>query len=90
MPDAQRARPHDACVVASYDINPVANDTYAHNFKRRPSGRDIRALTPAALDAHAADLWLLSPPCQARAATRAQRAPAALHACVRARRGARP
>jgi site-specific DNA-cytosine methylase len=64
----QRARPDDAVVVASYDINPVANATYAHNFGRKPSGRDIRALTPAALDAHDADLWLLSPPCQARGA----------------------
>ncbi len=53
-------------MVASYDINPIANDTYAHNFGRRPSGRDIRALTPASLDAHNADVWLLSPPCQAR------------------------
>ena len=64
---AQRARPHDAQVVASYDVNPLANDTYALNFGRRPSGRDIRALRPDELDAHAADLWLLSPPCQARA-----------------------
>ena len=63
---AQRARPHDAVVVASYDVNPLANDTYALNFGRRPSGRDIRSLKPDDLDAHAADLWLLSPPCQAR------------------------
>lgn len=53
-------------VVASYDVNPLANDTYALNFGRRPSGRDIRSLKPDDLDAHAADLWLLSPPCQAR------------------------
>ena len=65
---AQRARPHDAEVVASYDVNPLANETYALNFGRRPSGRDIRSLRPDELDAHAAHLWLLSPPCQARRA----------------------
>ena len=82
---AQRARPHDAEVVASYDVNPLANDTYALNFGRRPSGRDIRALRPDELDAHAADLWLLSPPCQARAHREAAAAPrfACAHAAVR-------
>lgn len=61
----QRARLGcDAVVVAAYDVNPLACDTYAHNFRLRPSGRDIRALTPQELDAHAAHLWLLSPPCQ--------------------------
>jgi len=54
----------DAVVVASYDVNPLACDTYAANFGRRPSGKDIRSLSAAELDAHAADLWLLSPPCQ--------------------------
>jgi tRNA (cytosine38-C5)-methyltransferase len=59
----QRAHAH-ARVVACYDVNPVSNDVYAHNFGLRPSGRDIRALTCAELDAHEADVWLLSPPCQ--------------------------
>ena len=60
----KRARPQGATVVASYDVNPLAADTYALNFGTRPSGTDIRALKPAQLDAHEADLWLLSPPCQ--------------------------
>jgi tRNA (cytosine38-C5)-methyltransferase len=51
-------------VVAAYDVNPVGNDVYAHNFGLRPSGRDVRALSAAELDRHRADLWLLSPPCQ--------------------------
>jgi len=37
---------------------------HQHNFGLRPSARDVRALTPAELDAHSADIWLLSPPCQ--------------------------
>ena len=60
----KRARSNGATVVASYDVNPLACDTYALNFGARPSGTDIRALKPTQLDAHEADLWLLSPPCQ--------------------------
>ena len=51
-------------MVAAYDVNPVGNEVYHHNFGLRPSGRDVRALTAAELDRHRADLWLLSPPCQ--------------------------
>jgi tRNA (cytosine38-C5)-methyltransferase len=60
----KRVRPQGATVVASYDVNPLAADTYALNFGTRPSGTDIRALKAAQLDALEADLWLLSPPCQ--------------------------
>ena len=53
-----------AVVVAAYDVSPLAADVYESNYGLRPSGRDIRALSGPELDAHNADLWLLSPPCQ--------------------------
>lgn len=53
-----------ATVLAAYDINDVANQVYAHNFGHAPLAIDVCTLTAAQLDAHAADVWLLSPPCQ--------------------------
>ncbi|KAJ3118854.1 C-5 cytosine-specific DNA methylase [Phlyctochytrium bullatum] len=53
-----------AAVLAAFDINQIANAVYTHNFRHAPSTRSITALTAAELAAHAADLWLLSPPCQ--------------------------
>ena len=55
--------------VQPFEIHDVANQVYAHNFRghdgyRQPCTQDIRSLTAAQLDARAAWLWLLSPPCQ--------------------------
>lgn len=51
-------------VVAAYDISPIANATYALNHGERPIARELASLPAAALAAHGADLWVLSPPCQ--------------------------
>jgi tRNA (cytosine38-C5)-methyltransferase len=60
-----RARP-DATVAAAFDLNPHACDTYAFNFgdAARPIARNLASYPAASIDAHAASLWLLSPPCQ--------------------------
>eukprot|EP00798_Chlamydomonas_sp_ICE-L_P014273 gene14273-20247_t len=54
----------DAEVACAYDINEVANDVYQANFGRRPRQGNLAAVSPASMDKHAADLWLLAPPCQ--------------------------
>ncbi|HJV48627.1 MAG TPA: DNA cytosine methyltransferase [Geothrix sp.] len=51
-------------VVAAYDVNEAANATYALNHGDLPKARELAALPPAELEAHDADTWLLSPPCQ--------------------------
>eukprot|EP00232_Nephroselmis_pyriformis_P016455 CAMPEP_0182898590 /NCGR_PEP_ID=MMETSP0034_2-20130328/27577_1 /TAXON_ID=156128 /ORGANISM="Nephroselmis pyriformis, Strain CCMP717" /LENGTH=192 /DNA_ID=CAMNT_0025032571 /DNA_START=86 /DNA_END=660 /DNA_ORIENTATION=+ len=60
----QRARP-SAAVAACFDLNEVANAVYEHNFGLKPITGNIESkATPKMLDKYAADLWMLSPPCQ--------------------------
>lgn len=51
-------------VAAAYDISPAANQAYALNHGARPVARELATVPAAELDAHGADTWLLSPPCQ--------------------------
>ncbi|ORZ20365.1 S-adenosyl-L-methionine-dependent methyltransferase [Absidia repens] len=51
-------------VVASFDVNEIANKVYAHNFKKEPSKKTIDRLTAKDIEKYQADCWLLSPPCQ--------------------------
>lgn len=51
-------------VVAAYDVNEAANDTYALNHGDRPHPRELAAVSAGTLAAHGADAWLMSPPCQ--------------------------
>jgi tRNA (cytosine38-C5)-methyltransferase len=51
-------------VIAAFDVNTIANSVYAHNFKINPSTKSIDSLTSDMIDALAASVWLLSPPCQ--------------------------
>ena len=51
-------------VVAAYEVDRVCCDVFAHNHGLRPSNQSIETLDAAALSAHRADLWVLSPPCQ--------------------------
>ena len=51
-------------VAAAYDIHPGANATYALNHGHLPLTRNLASLPAAALAAHGADTWMLSPPCQ--------------------------
>ncbi|WIA16207.1 hypothetical protein OEZ85_012920 [Tetradesmus obliquus] len=53
-----------AAVLDAFDINHSANRCYEHNFGKAPKQVDIEHMTAAQLDAYAADLWLLAPPCQ--------------------------
>ncbi|XP_026460232.1 DNA (cytosine-5)-methyltransferase-like [Papaver somniferum] len=54
----------EATMVESIDINDKANGVYEHNFGHRPYQGNIQSLTVAELDKYAANVWLLSPPCQ--------------------------
>jgi tRNA (cytosine38-C5)-methyltransferase len=56
----------DSChkVVAAYDINPSANEAYAHNFNRKVRTRPLDTITAYELDLLSAELWMMSPPCQ--------------------------
>ena len=45
-------------------VDRVCCEVFAHNHGLRPSNQSIEMLTAAALSAHRADLWCLSPPCQ--------------------------
>eukprot|EP00752_Nemacystus_decipiens_P006358 g5732.t1 len=65
--DGSTERPR--CRTASFEINSVANSVYEHNFPRcEVTRRSIEHLSAEDLDAAsggaAADIWLLSPPCQ--------------------------
>eukprot|EP00884_Botryococcus_braunii_P002845 jgi/Botrbrau1/12561/Bobra.0169s0096.1 len=51
-------------VVGAFDINDLANDVYEHNFKFRPKQGTLSSITAAQLDRYAAEIWMLSPPCQ--------------------------
>lgn len=51
-------------VVAAYDISPAANRTYALNHGHEPLARELATLPARQLEAHRADTWVMSPPCQ--------------------------
>jgi site-specific DNA-cytosine methylase len=51
-------------VAAAYDISPAANAAYRLNHGRSPVARELARVPAAAFQAHQADTWLLSPPCQ--------------------------
>ena len=52
-------------VVGAFELNPNANAVYAHNFpKPAPRQCNIETLQLSELDAFAADIWVMSPPCQ--------------------------
>lgn len=51
-------------VVAAYDVSEAANATYALNHGDVPKARELATVPLAELAVHAADSWLLSPPCQ--------------------------
>eukprot|EP01062_Namystynia_karyoxenos_P069665 TRINITY_DN65131_c0_g1_i1.p1 TRINITY_DN65131_c0_g1~~TRINITY_DN65131_c0_g1_i1.p1 ORF type:complete len:431 (+),score=121.25 TRINITY_DN65131_c0_g1_i1:103-1293(+) len=49
--------------VIALDTSPVANTAYRHNFGEAPQQRLVEHVKPSEVDG-AADLWLMSPPCQ--------------------------
>jgi site-specific DNA-cytosine methylase len=51
-------------VAAAYDVSEPANATYELNHGDRPWPRELATVPLAELNAHGADAWLLSPPCQ--------------------------
>eukprot|EP00873_Tetraselmis_striata_P012473 jgi/Tetstr1/432737/TSEL_022103.t1 len=59
-----RAAAPGAAVLAAFDLHATANEAYAANLGLRPQQLNIGGIPPAKLAAYAADVWLLSPPCQ--------------------------
>ncbi|CAG8688217.1 20626_t:CDS:10 [Cetraspora pellucida] len=51
-------------VVASFDINLIANATYKHNFGKTPVTKGIDFLSVNDIERYDANCWLMSPPCQ--------------------------
>jgi len=51
-------------VLAAYDVSEAANATYALNHGHQPRARELATVPLVELAAHAADTWLMSPPCQ--------------------------
>jgi site-specific DNA-cytosine methylase len=51
-------------VVAAWDVDEAARDTYEANHGERPRARELVTLPAEDLAALGADTWLLSPPCQ--------------------------
>ncbi|PKK78988.1 S-adenosyl-L-methionine-dependent methyltransferase [Rhizophagus irregularis] len=51
-------------VIASFDINTVANSVYKHNFGKDPITKGIDSLTIEDIEKYKANCWLISPPCQ--------------------------
>ncbi len=51
-------------VVAAFELNPNANEVYAHNFSLTPRQCNIEKLRLAELEAFDAEMWVMSPPCQ--------------------------
>jgi tRNA (cytosine38-C5)-methyltransferase len=51
-------------VVGAFELNPNANEVYAHNFSLKPRQCNIEKLRLAELEAFGADMWVMSPPCQ--------------------------
>ena len=54
----------DAQVVAAFDTNVNANETYFYNYGIRPSTKGINLISKELVDKFNANIWLLSPPCQ--------------------------
>lgn len=51
--------------VAAYDMNPRANEAYAHiHGDPSPLNINLETISPAALASHNCSIWLMSPPCQ--------------------------
>ena len=62
---AYAAKEHAIHVVASFDLNPHANETHKLNFPdSSTSGKRVESLKPHDIDKFGANVWLLSPPCQ--------------------------
>jgi DNA (cytosine-5)-methyltransferase 1/tRNA (cytosine38-C5)-methyltransferase len=51
-------------VVAAYDVSPAANAVYQFNHGSAPLAREIARVKASVFQAHGADTWLMSPPCQ--------------------------
>jgi tRNA (cytosine38-C5)-methyltransferase len=52
-------------VLAAYELDEAAVDVYMHNFRHPLTvRRNIMGLDVAELNAHNADMWVMSPPCQ--------------------------
>lgn len=51
-------------VTAAWDVDQAARATYAVNHGAAPSARELATVPVEELAGHAADTWLLSPPCQ--------------------------
>lgn len=51
-------------VVGAFELNPNANEVYAHNFSMKPRQCNIEKLRLVELEAFGADMWVMSPPCQ--------------------------
>jgi len=51
-------------VVAAFDVDEAARDTYEVNHGERPRSRELATLPAEDLAALGADTWLMSPPCQ--------------------------
>ncbi|KAJ1945244.1 hypothetical protein FBU59_002369 [Linderina macrospora] len=62
---ALKAANIDSEVVRAFDINPVANDVYKHNFPEiRIMQRSIESLPMSLFEGLKSELWTMSPPCQ--------------------------
>jgi site-specific DNA-cytosine methylase len=56
---------HDVRIVGAFDQDPLALETYRHNFSDHPCRQlDLERVNPQQLGLYKADLWWLSPPCQ--------------------------
>jgi site-specific DNA-cytosine methylase len=58
---AEAVRNYEIDVVAAFDQNEAANETYAHNFSLQPCSRNLDSIKLSELPQ--ADLWWMSPPC---------------------------
>ncbi|KAJ3283228.1 C-5 cytosine-specific DNA methylase [Blyttiomyces sp. JEL0837] len=54
----------NASVLGSFDINPVSNQVYTHNFNIEPRQKVVEVLSVKDLEKFKSNCWLLSPPCQ--------------------------
>eukprot|EP00898_Chlorokybus_atmophyticus_P003992 jgi/Chlat1/4594/Chrsp290S08883 len=53
-----------ARVSGAWELSGIANDVYEYNGEHRPTEGNISRVTVREVDAHAAQLWMMSPPCQ--------------------------
>ncbi len=58
---ADACRNSDIRVIAAFDQNPVANQVYAHNFKKAPRNVNLDSIKLEQIPE--ADIWWMSPPC---------------------------